>query len=435
MTKEEYEKLTFKYQLALKKIKNEMEIVDGELEISNDTNPIEYIKTRIKSYESITKKLIARGYKVTKENVLKHMHDISGIRIICSFLSDIYKIENIIKNDKNIQIIERKDYIENPKTTGYSSLHLIALVPIPTLNEVEYIKVEIQIRTIAMDMWASLEHKLLYKSKNKYPKQLNTLMYNYANITKNIDILMENMVKESNMDTNEINSNGMFITELEEIRKIDMLKYKLAQQVVQNKIENIKKILEATQKNNPIEHVKTRIKKPTSIIKKLQKSNYEITEENIVNHVHDLIGTRIVCSFLDDLYEIKEIIKNDPTITVIKEKDYIKRPKSNGYRSYHINILIPINMLGKIENIEVEIQLRTIAMEMWASLEHKICYQKNGKIPLNTIESLKGISELMYELDNRISNLTISKKTKTKLLSPDRYTKSACNPYKESSAY
>ena len=405
MDKNKMEELKFKYIAALKVLETKLEIINDEFNQSNSFNPIEHIKTRIKSDESIYNKLKKEGYNITEEKKKKKIHDIAGIRIVCSFLSDIERIENLIRNDKDLKIIRRKDYINNPKQTGYSSIHLTVLVPVTTLDKVEYVGVEIQIRTIAMDMWASLEHKLLYKSHKEYSEDLQELMRDFSTTTKNIDKVMEYMIKES---SNNYKVGDITKEEIRKAKKIEdtpMLKYELARNLMKEKIENLNYELAITKDSNPIEHIKTRIKKPRSIVRKLEKSNYEISEENMKNHVHDLIGIRIVCSFLSDLYEIKDILESDSTLNIIKEKDYINNPKPNGYRSYHINAIIPVNMIDRTEYVEAEIQLRTLAMDMWASLEHKISYEKNGEIPNYITEQLKDISNRTYEIDSSIENI------------------------------
>ena len=122
------------------------------------------------------------------------------------------------------------------------------------------------------------------------------------------------------------------------------------------------------------------------------------------NHIHDLVGIRIVCSFLSDLEEIKSILEKDDTIEIIKRKNYIENPKENGYRSYHLNALVPVKMINSVEKVEVEIQIRTIAMDMWATLEHKICYRRAGNIPESTKKRLRLISNIVSEIDKTIDS-------------------------------
>lgn len=151
------------YNAALKQVETKIEILNDEFQHVHRYNPIEHIKARIKTPESIVKKLKRHGYESTIDNMVKHINDIAGIRIICSFTSDIYRIAEMIRQQKDIQVVAIKDYITYPKASGYKSYHMIVTVPVYLSDRIVDTKVEIQIRTVAMDFWASLEHKLKYK--------------------------------------------------------------------------------------------------------------------------------------------------------------------------------------------------------------------------------------------------------------------------------
>ena len=164
----QFRKLTLMYESALKEMETKIKIISDEFRVLYNYNPIEHIESRIKTPESIVRKCRKRGYPITYKSFVENINDIAGIRIICSFIPDIYKMIDMFENSKDITIIKKKDYIKNPKENGYSSFHIIALVPVSFAYEISEVKVEIQIRTIAMDFWASLEHKIKYK----YPKEL-----------------------------------------------------------------------------------------------------------------------------------------------------------------------------------------------------------------------------------------------------------------------
>ena len=402
------EEVLFKYKAAIKVLETKLEIIYKELN-NNNYNCIEHINSRIKTKKSIENKLIQDGYEVTEENIKNKLHDIAGIRIVCSFLKDVKIVEKLIEEDEDLRIIKRKDYITNPKNSGYSSLHLLVEVPIKLINSKEYVEVEIQIRTIAMDMWASLEHKLYYKNdgiKNEYNEQK---MRDFSYETKKIDNKMEQMIIESEKyNSTKENNNNKYKKELNIIENTPMLKYELAQMKINEMVEEINHELKTNSEVKLIEHIKTRIKKPERIIQKLERLQYEITEKNMNDHIHDLVGIRIVCPFLNDLEEIKKIllikILNHNNIQLIKVKDYIRSPKKNGYRSYHMNIIVPIDINNQKEYVEVEIQIRTIAMDMWATLEHKICYRKNGNIPEYIKDELKTISEETSKIDKTFND-------------------------------
>ena len=153
----------FLYQSALKEVGTKLEILNDEFQHVHQYNPIEHIKTRVKTAERIVKKLKRYGYETSIENMVKYINDIAGVRLICSFTSDIYRLAEMIGNQSDLKVLSIKDYIKNPKESGYKSYHMLVSVPIFLSDSVVDTKVEIQIRTIAMDFWASLEHKLRYK--------------------------------------------------------------------------------------------------------------------------------------------------------------------------------------------------------------------------------------------------------------------------------
>ena len=190
-----WETMMFLYNSALKEDNTKLEILNDEFVHIHNYNPIEYIKSRIKTPESIVKKLKKGGYESTIENMVTYVKDIAGIRIVCSFTSDIYRLAEMIGRQNDLTVISVKDYMKHPKASGYKSYHMIVSVPIFLSNKVEDTKVEIQIRTIAMDFWASLEHKLRYKKdipadKAKY---LEDEMLACAQISADLDMRMQNV--------------------------------------------------------------------------------------------------------------------------------------------------------------------------------------------------------------------------------------------------
>lgn len=187
--------IMFLYNSALKEVGTKLEILNDEFQHVHKYNPIEHIKTRIKTPESIVKKLRRYGYEISIENMVKYINDIAGVRLICSFTSDIYRLAEMIGNQSDLKVLSIKDYIKNPKESGYKSYHMLVSVPIFLSDSVVDTKVEIQIRTIAMDFWASLEHKLRYKKdipadKAKY---LEDEMLACAQISADLDMRMQNV--------------------------------------------------------------------------------------------------------------------------------------------------------------------------------------------------------------------------------------------------
>ena len=170
---QDWKSIMMLYSAALKEVNTKVDILNDEFKRVQQYNPIEYVKKRIKSKDSIVKKLIRHGYTYSTENMLKYINDIAGIRIVCSFTSDIYKLADMLTKQSDLTVLSIKDYIKNPKESGYRSLHIIMSVPVFLSNRVVSTKVEVQIRTIAMDFWASLEHKIYYKFEGHAPSYIS----------------------------------------------------------------------------------------------------------------------------------------------------------------------------------------------------------------------------------------------------------------------
>ncbi|HKL80050.1 MAG TPA: GTP pyrophosphokinase family protein [Mobilitalea sp.] len=213
----------------------------------------------------------------------------------------------------------------------------------------------------------------------------------------------------------------MFYDEAEEWSNAILL-YDAALKEINTKLEILNNEFKLAHQYNPIEHITSRIKSPQSIAKKLRHNDKELTVENIVKYVNDVAGIRIICSFTSDIYRIADLVANQNDIKVLKIKDYIMQPKENGYTSYHMIVSIPIYLSNKTVSTKVEIQIRTIAMDFWASLEHKIYYKFEGKAPENIQKELKECSEIVSYLDQKMLflNEEIKSCTKEKLEIYDR---------------
>ena len=181
--------------------------------------------------------------------------------------------------------------------------------------------------------------------------------------------------------------------------------YNSALKEIGTKLEILNDEFQHVHRYNPIEHIKSRLKSPESIVKKLKKHGYESTIENMVNYVNDIAGIRVICSFTSDIYRIAEMISNQSDIRILSVKDYIKHPKPSGYRSYHMIVSIPIFLSDRSAETKVEIQIRTVAMDFWASLEHKINYKFEGNAPVFIRNELIECSKILYELHDRMLSL------------------------------
>lgn len=178
------------YNAALKQMETKIAILHEEFMHVHQYNPIEYVKTRIKTPESIVKKLKRYGYETSIQNMVKYCNDIAGVRVVCSFTSDIYRLADIIGRQDDITVISIKDYMKNPKESGYKSYHMIVSIPVFLSDRQVDVKLEIQIRTIAMDFWASLEHKIYYKFEGNAPDYISRDLRECSEIVSNLDAKM-----------------------------------------------------------------------------------------------------------------------------------------------------------------------------------------------------------------------------------------------------
>ena len=189
----DYKRLTLMYTAALKQVETKIEVIDNEFKALHKYNPIEHVSSRIKSKQSMYNKLSKRGLDFTYENLIKTVNDIAGVRIICSFIPDIYKLVEMFENMQGLTVLKKKDYVANPKESGYSSYHLIVSVPVSLSVGTIDVKVEIQIRTMAMDFWASLEHKINYKYDKEIPKGIKKELKECAKMTHKLDKRMSHL--------------------------------------------------------------------------------------------------------------------------------------------------------------------------------------------------------------------------------------------------
>lgn len=190
------------YRCAIMEVETKFRVLNEEFSLQHDRNPIDTIKTRLKSSESIIKKLKKKHLPISIEVIEEHLFDIAGIRIICPFIQDIYLLSDCLLEQDDIQLIEKKDYIKHPKENGYRSLHLIVEIPIFLQNEKRLMKVEVQLRTIAMDFWASLEHQLRYKKNldaalmEEIAKELQECAKESARLDQRME-LVKNQIEEA----------------------------------------------------------------------------------------------------------------------------------------------------------------------------------------------------------------------------------------------
>jgi putative GTP pyrophosphokinase len=181
------------YQSATHEIKTKLEILDDEFKFKHKRNPIHHMQSRIKDIDSISDKLDRKGQEISIESAKENLTDIAGIRVICSYIDDIYMIAKMLTSQDDITVVRETDYIKNPKANGYRSLHLVVKVPVFFSDRKELVPVEIQIRTIAMDFWASLEHQLRYKAIDEIPSSVVKELQECADTIADTDVKMQNL--------------------------------------------------------------------------------------------------------------------------------------------------------------------------------------------------------------------------------------------------
>lgn len=187
---EAFRELMAYYECAIMEVETKFKVLNTELSFEHDRNPIETIKSRLKTPESIIEKLQRKGIPFSAERIERELNDIAGVRVICAFPEDVYLLSECLLKQDDVRLIQRKDYIKNPKPNGYRSLHLIVETPIYLHNQKKMMKVEVQLRTIAMDFWASLEHRIYYK-KGQNDVELREELRQCAEISANLDLRMQ----------------------------------------------------------------------------------------------------------------------------------------------------------------------------------------------------------------------------------------------------
>lgn len=196
----EYRMLMYIHEAAVEKVTAQLNILKGEFQFSNDRNPISSISSRIKSRESIIYKMKKKGLPMTVSALINNIHDIAGVRVVCPFIEDVYYVARMLVKQHDVEVLEVKDYIREPKENGYRSLHVIITVEVDFAEASRKVPVEIQIRTIAMDFWASTEHQLRYKKDKEFTQEVQDKLKNCADIMAKADQQMQEIAGDFNLE-------------------------------------------------------------------------------------------------------------------------------------------------------------------------------------------------------------------------------------------
>lgn len=186
----------------------------------------------------------------------------------------------------------------------------------------------------------------------------------------------------------------------------EMALYQSGIQEVRTKLEILQRDARFGEGHNPIDSIKSRIKSPMSIIEKMYRKGFPISLSSMRENLNDVAGIRVICPFIEDIYTVARMLTRQDDLVVMKEKDYIKNPKPNGYRSYHLVLQVPVFLSDRTEPVRVEVQLRTIAMDFWASLEHQIHYKTSCEVPDNVVDELRECAEIIAHTDERMQGLS-----------------------------
>ena len=207
------------------------------------------------------------------------------------------------------------------------------------------------------------------------------------------------------IDTDIVPSDSEHVFAQEALYQQTMMRYHCAILEMRTKLEVLSEDLAVRYRRNPIEFIESRLKKPSSIARKLKKMGLEVTVENMTEHLSDIAGIRVLCAYIDDIYEIARMLARQTDVRIITVKDYIKNPKENGYRSYHMIVEIPVFFSDKERPVRCEIQIRTIAMDFWATLDHDMQYKKQVEDADQIMKELKECAEIIHNTDEKMMRL------------------------------
>ena len=212
------------------------------------------------------------------------------------------------------------------------------------------------------------------------------------------------MLSEISSQVGDVTIPAVFLEQAEQIQGL-LLYYSYAIKEVRTKLEILNEELAFKTKRNPIESIESRVKKPASIIEKLRRRNFPVSVESVFENLHDVAGVRVICSFIDDIYDVAEMFLSQDDITLIEKKDYIQNPKSNGYRSLHLIIEVPVFLSDRTLNMKVEVQIRTMAMDFWAALEHQANYKKGIDGIDSLVVELTDCANIINQTDRRMQEI------------------------------
>lgn len=361
---------------------------------------IAYQSERIKKENSFLNKINDRINRENKDITYDNIRDVVGVRLVCLNLTDAKEVLEKIKNSKSFEIEKVKDYIMEPKESGYMGYHVIVKVPIVKPNSIKYVYAEIQIRTIFMDIFAREEHKLSYKGnateKDKTElKKLSDELYFY-------DKALDELIRKEIIDKEEQNE--------EEIEKVKEEYKKIGHlyQIINNKFdEDLNSFIKNYDSKGDILHVTSRIKSLSSINRKLKRKKLSCNANNIITNIHDIIGFKVVCIdekvALDFIKKFKEEVKEMDNVVISTESDRFTEPKESGYRGYKINLTFNIPVVDNVQPIIMEVIVRTMVMDAWALHDDKYFNSNTSNTTLE--KQMRGLSYALRDVEEKLQRI------------------------------
>ncbi len=402
--RKEQEKMKFEYTSARKMLNAHLHICIKNFEKVNHSKPVEHYADRLKENSSVKEKLKLKNLLLTRENIEK-LHDIVGARLVCPFIDDVYDMVELIKKSDLLQIYEIKNYIQEPKKSGYQGIHVLVGIPVRMGERIKYVKGEIQVRTVAMDAWAAAEHRLKYKPKGngKLDKEAKEMLITCSRAFKGLEqYLIGFLPKEKEIKQERIK---LLDFDSDRLRNLNELNQKALEQL-KTYLNVAIDYYHLKNGQNKIEHFDYRLKPLDSALRKLKEKDCELTMDSLENNVRDYVGIRLVCPFIDDVYDVVDLIKSSDFLEVYEEKDYIENPKESGYQSVHLLVKVPVIDGNDTKLVKAEIQVRTLTMDAWAALEDRIKYLgQNNTLTTKQRDELKTCADAFKEIDEYMNSL------------------------------
>lgn len=386
LDEKELEQLEIQYKSAMDILSANLNVLISGYEKQNgNIKSVEHSTRRIKKIPSAINKLKKKNFEVSAYQINKQLGDMVGVRLVCPFLEDVYEIVDLIKSSDAISVYDCKDYIQSPKKSGYRSYHLLVEVPVPDGDKQKKVKCEIQVRTLAMDAWAAMEHRIKYKpiGSKKLTDRQKEMLINCAKAFKCIEEYMTHLHLEKHVvSDSRKNASDLFDSVISESEKNDLnFECSSALKILEAFLDSEIRYYNSENDTKAVEHINSRVKTNASITRKLAEKGLDVNIDNIRNNINDGAAIRLVCPFIEDVYEMVKLINNaskyneDCPIRVYEERDYITNPKKSGYRGYHL--LVEVVIPGQDKKVKAEIQIRTLAMDAWAAMEDRIKYNQD----------------------------------------------------------